>query len=300
MFTTRVCLLGMLATARASSAPAPVEAPARYFRPGEFEAAPEDDQFVASWYSKHLRALREPALAALAGDGQAHAYRFLWLRTFDAPIALRVDVSPDGSGTLTVKAASGKGGYEPGTLVTNRRRVMPRAEVRRFLSGLATARYWELPTRERPEIEEDGSITVTADGAQWILEGVRSGRYHVVDRHSPEHGAYREAALWLSDRSDRDRARARAAKCLCALRPRLYPRLPTSSVSQIFLCKQCQGHPGAWAMVFARDLEHLHEEFVKNDALVTMPPTDMPWGVREMHVADPDGNVIRFGGGLRD
>ena len=70
--------------------------------------------------------------------------------------------------------------------------------------------------------------------------------------------------------------------------------------SQIFLCEQCQGSPGAWAMVFARDLEHLHEEFVKNDALVRMPPTDMPWGVREMHVADPDGNVIRFGGGLRD
>jgi len=28
---------------------------------------------------------------------------------------------------------------------------------------------------------------------------------------------------------------------------------------------------------------------------VRMSPKDMPWGLREMHVADPYGNVIRFG-----
>jgi hypothetical protein len=189
-----------LATACASPARAPAETPAAYFPPGTFEPAVDDDAFVVSWYSKHLRALREPSVAALAGK-QGHAYRFLWLRTFDAPIALRVDVAPDGSGTLTVKATSGRGGYEPGTLVTHQRRAMPPAEVRQFLSRLSTARFWALPTRERPDIAEDGSITVSADGAQWILEGVRRGRYHVVDRWSPEHGAYREAALWLVRRA---------------------------------------------------------------------------------------------------
>ena len=29
---------------------------------------------------------------------------------------------------------------------------------------------------------------VHLDGAQWILEGVRNGKYHVVDRWSPEKG----------------------------------------------------------------------------------------------------------------
>lgn len=172
-----------------------MEAPGAYFPPGTFGPAGDDDAFVVSWYSKHLRALREPSVAALAGK-QGHAYRFLWLRTFDPPIALRVDVAPDGSGTLTVKATSGRGGYEPGTLVTYQRRAMPRAEVRQFLARLSTARFWALPTRE-PAIEEDGSITVKADGAQWILEGARRGRYHVASRWSPEPGAYREAALWL-------------------------------------------------------------------------------------------------------
>ena len=188
-----------LATACASPARAPAEAPAAYFPPGTFESAVDDEAFVVSWYSKHLRALREPSVAALAGK-QGHAYRFLWLRTFDAPIALRVNVSPDGSGTLTVKVTSGRGGYEPGTLVTHQRRAMPRAEVRQFVARLSTARFWALPTRE-PAIAEDGSITVKADGAQWILEGVRRGRYHVVDRWGPESGAYREAALWLVRRA---------------------------------------------------------------------------------------------------
>jgi hypothetical protein len=29
--------------------------------------------------------------------------------------------------------------------------------------------------------------------------------------------------------------------------------------------------------------------------IIQMPPTDTRWGLRELHVADPDGNVIRFG-----
>jgi hypothetical protein len=35
------------------------------------------------------------------------------------------------------------------------------------------------------------------DGAEWILEGARDGRYHVVARLSPQDGTYREACLYL-------------------------------------------------------------------------------------------------------
>ena len=66
----------------------------------------------------------------------------------------------------------------------------------------------------------------------------------------------------------------------------------------VFLCEGCQGTPGAWLMVFARDVDALHEEYRGTDAKIRMPPKDMPWGIREMHVSDLDGNVIRFGTGL--
>jgi catechol 2,3-dioxygenase-like lactoylglutathione lyase family enzyme len=65
--------------------------------------------------------------------------------------------------------------------------------------------------------------------------------------------------------------------------------------SALFMCEGCQGQPGAWVVIFARDVDRLHEELVRNKAIIKMPPTDMPWGLREMHVADPDGNMIRFG-----
>lgn len=48
--------------------------------------------------------------------------------------------------------------------------------------------YWQL----RPEIDDSG-----LDGAQWILEGVKEGRYHVVDRWTPQIGDFREACLYL-------------------------------------------------------------------------------------------------------
>lgn len=66
----------------------------------------------------------------------------------------------------------------------------------------------------------------------------------------------------------------------------------------LFMCQGCQGTPGAWTMVFARDVDALYDEFQGRGALIRMAPTTMPWGIRELHVSDPDGNIIRFGTGL--
>ena len=35
------------------------------------------------------------------------------------------------------------------------------------------------------------------DGAQWIIEGVRNGTYHVVDRWSPREGQVRALGLFM-------------------------------------------------------------------------------------------------------
>ena len=63
----------------------------------------------------------------------------------------------------------------------------------------------------------------------------------------------------------------------------------------LFQCQGC-GMAGAWVMMFVKDVDKLHDEIAANGAIIKMPPTNMPWGVREMHVADRDGNLIRFGG----
>jgi catechol 2,3-dioxygenase-like lactoylglutathione lyase family enzyme len=54
------------------------------------------------------------------------------------------------------------------------------------------------------------------------------------------------------------------------------------------------GHGALW--VFAKDVDKLHGELKQRGARIDMPPTNMPWGSREMHVRDRDGNLLRFGG----
>jgi catechol 2,3-dioxygenase-like lactoylglutathione lyase family enzyme len=65
--------------------------------------------------------------------------------------------------------------------------------------------------------------------------------------------------------------------------------------TQLFMCQRCQGHAGSWLWVFSPDVDRLYGELVKRGAIIKSPPANMPWHVREMQVADPDGNVLRIG-----
>ena len=66
------------------------------------------------------------------------------------------------------------------------------------------------------------------------------------------------------------------------------------SEAAIFMCQGCQGSPGAWVFIFTADVDKLHRELASRKAIVKTPPTNMPWDMREMQVADLDGNVMRF------
>ena len=63
----------------------------------------------------------------------------------------------------------------------------------------------------------------------------------------------------------------------------------------IFLCQGGQGRPGTWIMIFVNDVDALYADYKQSGASVLGAPTNMPWGSREMHVADPDGHRLRFG-----
>ncbi len=63
----------------------------------------------------------------------------------------------------------------------------------------------------------------------------------------------------------------------------------------IFLCEGAQGQAGMWMSIFLDDVDALHEEYKKTGAIIRLPPTNMPWGTREMNVQDPDGHRFRMG-----
>jgi catechol 2,3-dioxygenase-like lactoylglutathione lyase family enzyme len=72
------------------------------------------------------------------------------------------------------------------------------------------------------------------------------------------------------------------------------------SDSVLFLCQGCVGPPGTWTMILARDVDRLYEELRGRHALIREPPINKPWGMREMQVADLDGNVIRFASSIKE
>ena len=128
------------------------------------------------WYGKHLRAAGEGRLCGRAGVEEA--YRFTWLRTFHAPVVVRVE-KRGGRYVLTAKQLDGAGGYEPGGLVANRTVQLGSGEWAHLRVLLDSAAFWSPgPMTEDPRIG--------LDGAQWILEGVHGHRYQAVDLWSPE------------------------------------------------------------------------------------------------------------------
>lgn len=154
--------------------------------------------FPALWYSEHLAAMGETALAPVS-DQPSEVYRFLWLRTFDQPVAIRLQTA-GGVRTLFVKQLNGAGGYDPGVLVVNRTIEIGAEDWDRFLRLLVEADYWRRPTADR---SVDG-----LDGARWVLEAVKDGRYHIVDRWSPDQASssradlrFRDACLFLLELS---------------------------------------------------------------------------------------------------
>lgn len=88
---------------------------------------------------------------------------------------------------------------------------------------------------------------------------------------------------------------------------------------EIFLCHDGQGHRhsgalpalhgfdgsegtghGGWIYVTVDDVGAIHRRCVEQGLEITCPPTDMPWGSREMHVRHPDGHVFRLGQPLEE
>ncbi|HEY0728033.1 MAG TPA: hypothetical protein VGD38_08205 [Pyrinomonadaceae bacterium] len=138
------------------------------------------------WYSKHLAAMKEASLYASDNDA-VESYRFLWLRSFHRPIAVRL-WKTETDQFITFKETNGAGGYEPGDLVVDQTRKLERGEWDAFVQRLDDMCYWNLPTND-PEF---GGL----DGAEWILEGVRGDRYHMVDRWTPQTGSYFEACVY--------------------------------------------------------------------------------------------------------
>lgn len=145
----------------------------QYFPPGVLTGEAQ--------YSSVLKVMHEPSLWELSQkDPDSEVYRFLYLRSSQHPIAIRIVIHSGGSGRIYSRMTAGKGSHDHGSIRRYSSSGLRKSLTKEWLSAIDTAHFWDQPVT-LPGAKD----SIQVDGAQWIFEGVRAGKYHVIDRWSP-------------------------------------------------------------------------------------------------------------------
>jgi len=144
--------------------------------------------FSDEWFSMQLLALGESGLK----ETGSHTYRFMYLRENRQPMMLRIEVMPDGSGVLHFALCDGEINDWGGELIEVTQKSLSTTQVNEFLELLEAVGFREIP------LSEDTGYYMLG-GAWWVIEGVRDGGYHLIERQSPEEGSdvYRIGELFV-------------------------------------------------------------------------------------------------------
>ncbi|RZJ44199.1 MAG: hypothetical protein EON87_10470 [Brevundimonas sp.] len=147
-------------------------------------AQPLMSDFKARWYARHLSAAGERPLS----EADEPTLRFTWLRTFEAPVVIRLDTRADGRVTMTATELSGKGGYEPGIVARRVERQLSAEEIVALTRTLATTAVLD---------QTPGECRLGMDGSEWIIEATGPEGYRYVERWTPRDGPVREVGVHL-------------------------------------------------------------------------------------------------------
>ncbi|MBK8247647.1 MAG: hypothetical protein IPK85_09655 [Gemmatimonadetes bacterium] len=130
------------------------------------------DSLRVAWFGNALAAMGEPRLP----DHQGEVLRFLWMRTFHRPMAVRLEWRRDGC-LVVLSMLEGRAGEALGAVRKRDSTVtaVDRCDAVRASVHAAGFARTSLPPNVRKR-----------DGSEWVFE--RQGRdgYHVVVRWSPE------------------------------------------------------------------------------------------------------------------
>lgn len=120
-------------------------------------------------------------------DLNAEMYRMTFIPTFFKPIKIRVERRKS-EYLIVAKRLSGQGGFDAGTLQTEKTRRLKPGEWQHLISLLDAAGFWNMAYDEKePEPNEKVDVEICLDGSEWMLEGVKDGKFHAVNRLSRGH-----------------------------------------------------------------------------------------------------------------
>ena len=129
--------------------------------------------FLNEWHSLELMALDEEAIY----DSNGHIYRYAYFRDYENQIVVRIEINDDGTADVYYKVSKGFARGNGGGISKSETAKLSEKETQEFLSLLSKANYWDMPK----EID-----SVVWGGHNVVVEGVKDGTYHIVDRREPE------------------------------------------------------------------------------------------------------------------
>jgi hypothetical protein len=155
----------------------------------------------ADWESNYLKHLGEHSLYACGSANAEPEYRFLWDRSLSEPIAVRMVVHPDGSGTLFVRMLK-NGGLLPPTapgkkemtwdewlkIKIDNRIDLTSEQVQHALNLFSQIEF------RAGTVKTPGETT---DGSDWIFESRVANRYKLVDFRNEPSKAARQFGLYM-------------------------------------------------------------------------------------------------------
>ena len=131
----------------------------------------ELSSFQRQWFSEHLHAAKEQPISLPV---ETEIYRFTWLRSFHAPIIVRVDCND--KCILKARQLSGAGGYSPGHIQMKQDRILTSEEASKLKAIAKRIDNWAYaPDKE----------TIGLDGARWIFEMASGNNYQAWNLWSP-------------------------------------------------------------------------------------------------------------------
>lgn len=117
-------------------------------------------EFGNDWITEQLKGLNEPALFNEITDDNKEIFRFTWLRSFNNPIAVRLEKTESGV-YLYYKVGRGMGGYKPKGIKRKGKKKLSVTEWDSFAKLVEAMNYDSL---------ENNYNMMMVDGAEWVLE----------------------------------------------------------------------------------------------------------------------------------
>ena len=142
-----------------------------YFPPQVFNG--RGAEFQTAWYSRELYALDQAPLWPPAAN--QHLYRFTMIPAFGKPLSISLQILPNGMGEIHLRSSNHV------RVILDQTRTLTAEQMYGLLAMADQVGFWQMPV----ESDRRGF-----DGAEWIIEGVHDGQYHLVTRWSPEKSAY--------------------------------------------------------------------------------------------------------------